>query len=211
MFESSLIALDQKKPRGKAWLALPLAVVLHPAVLVSLGFAQYWHAAEGLEPRIIEVYPQPVPPPLPVDSGETKAQSHRESGSPVRHASAEAQSKPLPETPLRPTVPEIRPTSPSDSRSTRESGNESHRDSAEEGGCMANGGRSRTDVREDEDEVRPPVDDAPILVGGAVTRPVLLAGVEPKYTELARRVHLEGTVVLQAVIDEQGRVVDAKV
>jgi TonB family protein len=51
----------------------------------------------------------------------------------------------------------------------------------------------------------------PLTVGGAVIRPVLLDKIEPQYTETARRVRLEGTVLVQAVIDEQGRVVDVKI
>ncbi len=46
---------------------------------------------------------------------------------------------------------------------------------------------------------------------GAVVRPVLVERVEPQYTETARRVRLEGTVIVQAVIDEEGRVVDVKI
>src|SRR5262249_10818391 len=55
------------------------------------------------------------------------------------------------------------------------------------------------------------VDDAPIHVTGAVTKPVLVERVEPQYTETARRMRLEGTVIVQAVIDEAGRVVDIQV
>jgi protein TonB len=47
-----------------------------------------------------------------------------------------------------------------------------------------------------------------LRVGGDVTKPIKISGPEPAYTELARRARIHGTVVVQATIDKQGRVVD---
>ena len=41
--------------------------------------------------------------------------------------------------------------------------------------------------------------------------PVLVSRIEPVYPETARKLHLEGIVVLQAVIDRSGSVVDLRV
>jgi protein TonB len=41
--------------------------------------------------------------------------------------------------------------------------------------------------------------------------PVRVSRIEPKYPETARKLHLEGIVVLQAVIDNAGRVIDLRV
>lgn len=59
----------------------------------------------------------------------------------------------------------------------------------------------------------PPVPEAtgPIRVGGKIERPERLHEVQPRYTELARRARIEGTVILEAVIDRQGRVGQIKV
>lgn len=53
-----------------------------------------------------------------------------------------------------------------------------------------------------------PDDDSPVRLSGAMTPPRLRpeSRVEPRYTEAARRVHLSGTVILEAVIDERGEV-----
>ena len=51
----------------------------------------------------------------------------------------------------------------------------------------------------------------PIEVGGNVQAPVRLTFVPPRYTELARRARISGTVLLRAVIDKDGRVSDIKV
>lgn len=51
----------------------------------------------------------------------------------------------------------------------------------------------------------------PLRVGGEVLAPVKLSGPPPAYTELARRARIQGTVVLDAVIDREGDVTDVQV
>jgi protein TonB len=55
----------------------------------------------------------------------------------------------------------------------------------------------------------PPV--KPLLVGGDVQAPRKLRGDPPVYPPAARRSRLEGLVILECVIDERGRVRDARV
>jgi periplasmic protein TonB len=52
---------------------------------------------------------------------------------------------------------------------------------------------------------------APIRVGGRVKEPRLISRVDPVYPPLARQTHVQGTVLIEAVLDEQGNVVEAKV
>lgn len=58
--------------------------------------------------------------------------------------------------------------------------------------------------------VEPPP-EGPLEVSGEVIAPVRVESPLPRYTEAARRVGLQGTVVLRAVIDEEGRVKDLEV
>jgi TonB family protein len=51
----------------------------------------------------------------------------------------------------------------------------------------------------------------PYRVGGAVSRPEIVSQTRPVYTELARRNRVTGTVIVEAVIDEQGTVTDVRV
>jgi protein TonB len=48
-------------------------------------------------------------------------------------------------------------------------------------------------------------------VHGDVAKPEVLARVEPVYTEPARRARIQGVVIVETVIDTQGRVTDARV
>lgn len=56
-----------------------------------------------------------------------------------------------------------------------------------------------------------PKTSEPYRVGGEVTRPEKISGDEPVYTEMARKARIMGVVILEAVIDEQGGVTDARV
>jgi periplasmic protein TonB len=52
---------------------------------------------------------------------------------------------------------------------------------------------------------------APVRVGGHVKEPKIVHRVEPEYPVLAKQVHLQGIVVLEAVLDEQGNVTEMTV
>jgi protein TonB len=51
----------------------------------------------------------------------------------------------------------------------------------------------------------------PFRIGGDIKPPTLVRRVEPVYSELALKAHVEGTVILEAIIDENGTVQSAKV
>jgi periplasmic protein TonB len=51
----------------------------------------------------------------------------------------------------------------------------------------------------------------PVVVGGNVKPPRLLSGPAPVYPVLARQSRIQGTVVIEAIIDEHGNVIEEKV
>lgn len=57
----------------------------------------------------------------------------------------------------------------------------------------------------------PPAPRQPVRIGGQVSAPALVHRVEPDYPRIARDAHLEGTVILAATVDVEGRVGDVKV
>lgn len=52
---------------------------------------------------------------------------------------------------------------------------------------------------------------APVRVGGRVKEPRLINRVDPIYPALAKQTHMQGSVVIDAIIDEHGEVVEMKV
>ena len=57
----------------------------------------------------------------------------------------------------------------------------------------------------------PPPPAGPLRVGGAVKAPVVNNRVQPQYTEAARKARIEGTVIVEAIIDKNGNVDHVKV
>jgi protein TonB len=55
------------------------------------------------------------------------------------------------------------------------------------------------------------VAEEPLRVGGDVTRPEKLTAPPPVYTELARRGRVQGTVIVESVIDAEGNVTKTRV
>ena len=57
----------------------------------------------------------------------------------------------------------------------------------------------------------PPVERAPVRIGGELTTPALVERVEPTYPALAVRAQVQGIVILEAVVDRDGRVESVRV
>jgi len=55
------------------------------------------------------------------------------------------------------------------------------------------------------------VGDVPVRVGGNVKAPIAVSRPNPVYTEVARRARVQGIVIIEAVIDRQGNVTEARV
>ncbi len=53
--------------------------------------------------------------------------------------------------------------------------------------------------------------EGPIHVGGDVMKPVKVIAPSPQYTEIARKARIQGVVIVQAIINKQGRVENVKV
>ena len=57
----------------------------------------------------------------------------------------------------------------------------------------------------------PPVPQGPVRIGGQVSAPALLKRVEPVYPAIAQLAAIDGVVILDAIVDEHGRVQSLKV
>ena len=57
----------------------------------------------------------------------------------------------------------------------------------------------------------PPVARAPVRIGGELKAPALVERVEPEYPPLAVRAQVQGVIILEAVVDQHGRVEEVRV
>jgi protein TonB len=55
------------------------------------------------------------------------------------------------------------------------------------------------------------VDEPPIRIGGEVVPPELVTKVQPVYPEIARKARVQGVVIVEAIIDKQGNVVEGRI
>jgi len=212
VFEHSLMSLDKKKPNRRRWLSLPIAIGLHLAALATFTLASYWHV-EGVGERIL------IPP---YESTIVVSLSERPEGgrsAPLSSGEKTRTQAPRPAEPVQPAHP-IDPLPLPESSSTFESPADLQTGLSTPGvgdATETSGGGSGKGTGEGPGEGPgsglPAAEtiDEPIHVTGAVTRPVLLDGPQPRYTEMARRAGLQGTVVLEAIIDESGHVINVTV
>ena len=56
-----------------------------------------------------------------------------------------------------------------------------------------------------------PAEQPPIRITVGMTRPAIIHQVQPRYTELARQSGTQGTVIVEAIIDEKGYVTNVRV
>jgi protein TonB len=217
MFESSLIDLEAKKhPRRRRWTLFPLAIALHLVALVSFTFAGYWQVSEVPEPPtsdVLFVTMEPPPPPPPAGGGRTPT--------PTVKPTVKPPTPPTPEQTVQPDdTPEDLPDPvPGDQVADMETsgGHPDGVDGGQEGGQKdgvigSTGTGPIGSIGIGTTTVLPaPAEDQPIRVFGAVKRPEMLSGAQPRYTEPARRARIQGTVILEAVIDQKGRVTDLRV
>lgn len=207
MFEHSLIDLEEKKQRRR-FAPLPIAVGLHLVVLGSIAMAQMWNVEEVEEPPIaITGYFDPPPPPPPPAGSRRPTQ-------------ARTQRPVTPQTPVQPDadrIPETPADGPTDPGQVLEEGDPFGSpdgvaggvDIGVPGGILDSAGTGS--IGWGGKVVDPEPRNEVVRFNGTMTRPVQLSGRQPRYNELARRGGVQGSVILEAVIDKKGRVSNVRI
>jgi protein TonB len=188
------LTADSPEVRGRRALTLPLSVVLHSAGALALVVLPLLVADETPEPQAgvraflaepLSVAPPPPPPP-------------------ARAAAApRVEPKPQPQQPAF-VAPVDVPTQITPEEAIDLGGVDSGAADGVEGGVPGGvvggivGGLPEA----------PPPPAAPVRVGGSVREPKRIVSVAPVYPELAVRARLQGTVVVEATLNERGRVVN---
>jgi len=217
MFEHSLIDLEAKQqPHGRRWISLPIAVALHLVGLTAFAFASYWTVGAVQEPTSLNtVFFELTPPPAPPGGGGGGRPK------PVDTKPVDVQPKPEPTQPVQPTDETVPDTVPKATASTPVDDVVSDLPSGDEPGndFPVGPGHGKNPVgpggNGDSDSDRPDIgggyDEQPIRLTADMVKPEILQQVQPRYTEVARRAGIQGTVIVEAVIDEKGYVTNVRV
>jgi periplasmic protein TonB len=216
MFEHSLFDLEtadlesKTQPRRRRWLSLPLAIGLHLVALTAFAFASYWNVGTvadpdlnmaafvvmlpppeiqqggGPRPHPVPTPPRPTPTPAPTPTTLHQPDPTTAPDKPVDAPDPITQQDPGPVLTDDPAVP----PGPGDPHGDR---------------------NSRNPVGPIVPGPAPVGDGLPTYLTAEMSRPVPLRPILPRYTEPARRAGLQGTVVVEAIIDEQGRATDVRI
>ncbi|MFI5167302.1 MAG: energy transducer TonB [Thermoanaerobaculales bacterium] len=198
MFEDTLIASKKQQRNKNLALVFPIALVIHVVAFSGYVIAQMWSVADVPEPPIqVSFYQAPPPPPPPPAPPKPAAPMPKP---PVQ----QPQSAPV----VQPVVIPDKPPAPSTGHENE--GVSGGVEGGVEGGVAGGipGGVPGGVVGGVEGGV---VDEPPIRIGGEVVAPVLRTKIQPTYPEIARKARVQGTVIVEAIIDKQGNVTDARV
>lgn len=204
MFESTLVASRRQPASRQRLLALPVAVLVHLVALSGFVLAQLVTTSPVPEPPLFvslnQEFLPPTPPPPPPPERGTDTPSEPSTPPP-----ADTQPQEVPPTSVSPLDPEtlLNPTS----SITGEPGGVPGGVSGGQTSGIPGGVVSPESVGPG--PTTP--DDVPIRPGDGVLAPVLVHRVDPRYPEIAVKTRTQGPVILEAVIDRQGWVVEAKV
>src|SRR5918999_2494469 len=216
MFEHSLIDLENKPRQSRRWLSLPIAIGLHVVGLTAIAFASYWSVGEVPEPSTNIVFLSFVPlPEIPAGGG-----GQRPTVRPETEVRPPTPDQP-PVQPTEETTPEDVPTTPpvaSADDVLSASGDEGP-DFGDYPPCPACGIGPGFGPGPGGPGVGPggggggsePAELEPVHFTVGMTRPEIVHQVQPRYTELARRSGVQGTVIVEAIIDEKGYVTNVRV
>lgn len=215
MFEHSLIDLESKPRPRRRWISLPIAVGLHLVGLTAFAFASYWSIAEVPEPPTNVVFVSLAPlPELPAGGGrppEKQPVTREPEAPPTQDKMVQPTEESIPEdvTPAPPTTPMDMDTF-LPGPGTGEDG-----PGLFDGPACPECGVGPGVGPGDGPGVGPGDgggdDDQPMKITVGMTRPVIVHQVQPRYTELARRAGIQGTVIVEAVIDQKGHVTNVRV
>jgi len=189
MFETTALESRKKKGGLRKLLTLPISVGLHALVVGIVVFVNLWAVEFPTNPpaqvaQYAVVAPPPPPPPPPPRKAPPQVKVE-----------------------IPANVQEMTPTAVPQ-QVTSMTGVEGGVEGTEDGVEGGVAGGVMGGIVEAPPEPEP---EAPRRVGGDVMAPVAISRVPPVYPELARKARISGVVIIEAIIDKQGQVRNARV
>jgi protein TonB len=195
MFESLLVSKKTKTGKTK-WFTFPVSLAIHSLVIACLLVASLWAVDNVREPPInVDIYrPVSLPPP----AGPKKVEAKRQGP-----AKEQPKANPINIDKTAPTI--VPPEPPKDENAPL-----TESDSGEGDQTRVIGGTGDpSDAGSPgwaKDIQGPPQEDIIVRPHAGVTSPVPIKKVEPRYPEVAKAAGVQGTVILEAIINKEGTV-----
>jgi protein TonB len=215
MFDDVLIESAGKDRTKGGWITALISAIIHLGVVGALVAAGYYVKEN---PEVIEKPmsafivasapppPPPPPPPASSNSGQTKPKVETPREETPRETFRQPQETPQ-------DVPQVADVSSEDEDAGVEGGVVGGVKGGVVGGVVGGviGGVVGGTLGGQLGGQLGGTGDTPVRVGGNVKAPVIITRVEPEYTEIARKARIKGIVIVEAVIDRQGNVTEARI
>jgi len=196
MFDDVLIESAGKDKKKGGWVTALFSAVLHILIIGAVVAAGYYvkKNPEVIE-KPIQAFITSAPPPPPPPPPAASSASSRPKVQPVE-------------------TPKPQPTFHQPREVPRETPQVSENDTAPETGGVVGGQKGGVVGGVVGGQVGGQLGGAgtALRVGGDVTPPIAIRKLpEPQYTDVARKVRLQGMVILEAIIDRNGDVTDVRI
>jgi TonB family protein len=201
MFETVFRMAAGSSRSDRRWRSLPVSIALHGLVFAFVALLSVRTLNETPDPPAPMVFLRGNAPPPPL--GDATPAPDRASQQEILPVNLTQPEELRPQTQPGPDETGVPTTRGIEGPATRETSGDP--DGKKDGAAY---GLSGSEGREG-----PSAGDSTRLFvpGGDVTEPRLLDRVEPSYSELARKLRLEGVAVLQAIIRADGRIEEVRV
>jgi protein TonB len=212
MFDDVLIESAGRDQKKGTWLTALISAILHGGIIAAVIAAGLYVKSKPAEPEkpipaFITQAPAPPPPPPPPPAASQSAQPHPVHVEIPREVPQFHQPTEIPR-----EVPQVE-SSPTDTAGAQEGGVVGGQVGGVVGGVVGGtvGGTLGGTLGGQLGGTLGGTGDTPVRVGGDVKAPVKKFYPDPQYTELARKARVAGIVIIEAVIDRNGNVTDARV
>jgi protein TonB len=200
MFDDILIESAGKDKKKGGWLTALVSAIIHLGLVGAIVAAGIWVKKnpevieKPIQAFVVASAPPPPPPPPP-----PPAASHSSTPKTQHVETPKTQPTFHQPTEIPREVPQVEPST--DTTGGQEGGVVGGVVGGVIGGTL--GGQLGGQIGG--------TGDKPVRVGGDVKAPVNVSRVDPQYTEIARKARIEGIVIIEAIIDRDGNVTDARV
>jgi periplasmic protein TonB len=201
MFENSVVESRRKQHQRRSTLTLPVSIAFHLLAVSGAVLASVWQTAfPDHPPRQVELlHVSPLTPPMQAASPPPSSPLRSAPASGSQASASAAVEQPLRAAPL--SVPESIPDL------TGSSIAEPGQFTSGGGSGVAGAGRGTGDGSDGGTEIV----EGPLRAGGGVRLPVVTRRIDPDYPRAAVAARISGTVILECIVDRQGRVREVSV
>jgi len=196
MFDTTLVASNRRREVKRKLATLPAALAVHAMAFGFVMVGQLWAVDQvpemvPLQPLVVHILPPP-------GDGNADKPGHHTRHVPAAHVARPPLVQP-PEVPSE--TPKAKDPEPSGPNTVLGGGRLDGEDGTDSGPGMGTDGENSDES--DEKEVE---SVTTLRIGGEVLAPVAVIQTPPQYPEVARRLGIQGLVLIETIIDEFGNV-----